>query len=437
MTLKCLKIGALAAAMLAAPWADPGAQAQDGAYIPTFVYRTGAFAPNGIPIADGFKDYFTLLNERDGGIEGVRIIHEECETNYDTKVGVECYERVKSRNPLVINPFSTGITYALIPKAPVDKIPILSMGYGRTDAAVGSVHAWVFNAPTSYWSQISATVKYIAAQEGGFDKLKGKKIAHIFHNSPYGKEPIPTLEVLSKTYGFELQLLPVDSPGQEQKATWLKVRQSSPDWITFWGWGVMNQVGIKEAAGIGFKMDRMVGVWWSGTEADVVPAGDGAKGYVSATFHTPGKTFKVHEDVKKFVYDRNKGSTTWEKAGEVLYNRALVNAMMTTEAVREAIRKHGKKVTGEHVREGMENLNLTQARLDQLGFGQMMRPIRVTCDDHEGNGPILIQQWDGKQWKIVSDWISPMRDVVRPMMEASAKKFAEENKITPRQCPSS
>ena len=111
MTLRYLKIGALAAA-LAGPWTVPGAVAQDGLCIPTFVYRTGAFAPNGIPIADGFKDYFTLLNERDGGIEGVRIIHEECETNYDTKLGVECYERLKSRNPLVINPFSTGITYA-------------------------------------------------------------------------------------------------------------------------------------------------------------------------------------------------------------------------------------------------------------------------------------------------------------------------------------
>jgi len=121
----------------------------------------------------------------------------------------------------------------------------------------------------------------------------------------------------------------------------------------------------------------------------------------------------------------------------VLYNRALVNAMMTTEAIREAVKKHGKKPTGEHVREGMENLNLTEERLGKLGFGKMMKPIKITCNDHEGNGPILIQQWDGKKWNIVSDWIEPMRDVVRPMMEESAAKYAKENKITPRQCPSS
>jgi len=437
MTLRYLKIGALAAAALAGPWAVPSALAQDGLYIPTFVYRTGAYAPSGIPIADGFKDYFTLLNERDGGIEGVKVVHEECETNYDTKVGVECYERLKSKNPLMINPYSTGITYALIPKAPVDKIPILSMGYGRTDAAVGSVHAWVFTAPTGYWSQSTAKIKYIASKEGGLDKLKGKKIINIYHNSPYGKETIPVLDVLAKKYGFEVEHLAVDHPGQEQKATWLKVRQASPDWIIFRGWGVMNQVGVKEAAAIGFKMDRIVAVWWSGSEADVLPAGDGAKGYIAAAFNAPGKNFKIHEDVKKFVYDKNKGSSPPDKVGEVLYNRGLINAMITAEAVREAVKKHGKKPTGEHVREGMESLNLTADRLDKLGFGKMMKPFKISCNDHEGNGPVIFQQWDGKQWNIVSDWIEPMRDVVRPMVEESAKKFAEENKVTPRQCPSS
>ena len=104
MTLRYLKIGALAAATLAAPWAVTARGGARRAFIPTFVYRTGAYAPSGIPIADGFKDYFTLLNERDGGIEGVKIVSEECETNYDTKVGVECYERLKSKNPLMINP---------------------------------------------------------------------------------------------------------------------------------------------------------------------------------------------------------------------------------------------------------------------------------------------------------------------------------------------
>ena len=79
--------------------------------------------PSGIPIANGFVDYFTLLNERDGGINGVKVAWEECETQYDTKQGVECYERLKGKGAVLVNPYSTGITYQLIPKAPVDKIP--------------------------------------------------------------------------------------------------------------------------------------------------------------------------------------------------------------------------------------------------------------------------------------------------------------------------
>jgi branched-chain amino acid transport system substrate-binding protein len=187
------------------------------------------------------------------------------------------------------------------------------------------------------------------------------------------------------------------------------------------GWGVMNQVGVKEAAAIGFKMDRFIGNWWSASEADVVPAGEGAKGYKGATFHAPGTAFKVHQDVFKFVYDKGKGGGKKEAVGEALYNRGLVNAMLSAEAIRTAMGKYGNKaLTGEQVRWGFENLNLTEQRLDQLGMKGFTHPIKVTCEDHEGNGPILVQQWDGKKWSLVSDWIAPMRDVVRPMIEAAA-----------------
>ena len=294
MRNRILLIFVLAAAIAVGPLAGVLLAQGGSIFIPLLVYRTGPYAPSGIPIANGFVDYFTLVNERDGGINGVKIAWEECETQYDTKQGVECYERLKGKNPVLVNPYSTGITYQLVPKAPVDKVVVFSMGYGMTAAADGRWFPWVFGFPTTYWSQASAVIRYIGAQEGGLDKLKGKKIAHIFHNSPYGKEANPTLEELARKYGFELTQLAVDHPGQEQKSTWLQVRRLNPDWIFMSGWGVMNQVAVKEAAAIGFKMDRFIGNWWSANDSDVVPAGDGAKGYKGATFHAPGSTFKVH-----------------------------------------------------------------------------------------------------------------------------------------------
>ena len=424
----------LAVAVGAGPLATTALAAGE-MFVPLLVYRTGPYAPNGIPSANGFNDYFNLLNERDGGVNGVRIAFEECETQYDTKQGVECYERLKSKNPVLVNPFSTGITYQLIPKAPVDKIVIHSSGYGMTASADGRWFPWVFNFPMTYWSQASAFVKYVAQQEGGTDKLKGKKIAHVHHNSPYGKEANPTLETLARQLGFELTLLAVDHPGQEQKSTWLQIRRLNPDWIYISGWGVMNQVAIREAAAIGLKMDHVIGNWWTGTEADVVPTGDGAKGYKSMTFHAPGSTFKVHEDIIKHVYDKGKGAAKKENVGEVLYNRTIINAMLDTEAMRLAMTRFGNKpLTGEQVRWGMENLNVTEKRLEELGFKGLVRPLRVTCENHEGNGLAAVQQWDGKKWTIVSDWIEPMRDVVRPKLEAAAVDEAKKLNYTMRDC---
>jgi len=82
MKLKKLAAYAVAATMVASPvLAD--------LVLPWLSYRTGPYAAGGIPLADGYADYFTLLNERDGGIGGVPVRLIECETGYNTEKGVE------------------------------------------------------------------------------------------------------------------------------------------------------------------------------------------------------------------------------------------------------------------------------------------------------------------------------------------------------------
>jgi branched-chain amino acid transport system substrate-binding protein len=438
MRLKALLFTSLGALVGLSGFLTPAASAPNEQFIPVLVYRTGPYAPSGIPVANGFRDYYSLVNKQ-GGINGVKIAFEECETQYNTQLGVECYEKLKNKGPTgaaLFNPFSTGITYQLIPKASVDKIPILSMGYGMTAAADGSVFPYVFNFPMTYWGQASAFVRYVGEQEGGLGKLKGKKIALIYHNSAYGKEPIPTLQILAKKYDFDLKLLPVDHPGQEQGATWLQVRQYRPDWIFMWGWGVMNSVAVKEAASIRFPMDHFIGVWWSGSEDDVLPAGKGAIGYKAGNFNGDGISYPVIADIIKEIYHGDSAEAKKNKVGEVLYNRGVINAMFGVEAIRTAQQKYGKKpLTGEQVRWGLEHLNLTAARLKQLGMAGFAQPLHVTCLHHNGvGGHVYIQQWDGKEWKKASDWIAPMEDVVWPQITEAANKYAKENNITPRQC---
>ncbi|WP_134725100.1 ABC transporter substrate-binding protein [Paracoccus luteus] len=402
--------------------------------VPNLSYRTGAYGANGTQYADGFNDYFTLLNERDGGIGGEKVQVPECETAYNTEKGVECYESTKGQGALAYNPLSTGITYQLIPKVSVDGIPLYTPGYGRTSAKDGKVFEWVFNAPANYWDGASVIVKHLLDQNGG--SLDGKKIALLYHNSAYGKEPIRTLQELGKKHGFSLTELPVDAAaGQEQKSQWLQIRREKPDYVIMWGWGVMNQAAIQEAANVRYPMDQFIGIWWSGSEVDVVPAGAAANGYKSATFHGVGQDYPIYADLKTHVIDPGKASQGGQHVGSVLYSRGLYAALVISEAIRKAQELSGTPaVNAAQVRDGFEALDITPERLTELGLPDFGPEIKMTCDNHGGSGMARIQQWDAAagKWNLITEFTEPDQDVLQPLIAADSEAYAKEAGITPR-----
>ncbi len=424
--MKKLGLATVAAMMVGAPvMAD--------LVFPSLSYRTGPYAAGGIPFADGYADYMTLLNERDGGIGGVPARILECETGYNTEKGVECYEATKGEGSLVYQPLSTGITYQLIPKATADGIPIHSMGYGRTSAKNGDVFSNVFNYPANYWDGASGGVNYLLETNGG--DLSGKKIALVYHNSAYGKEPIRTLEGLAEKHGFELSLLPVDHPGQEQKSQWLQIRRERPDFVLMWGWGVMNQVAVQEAANIRFNMENFIGIWWSGSENDVLPAGDAANGYKALTFHGVGSDFPIFEDIQKYVVDAGKAAGAGDQVGSVLYNRGLYAAMLAAEAAKEAQEIHGvAEITAAQMRDGMEALEISEAKMADLGLPNFGPSFAVSCSNHGGDALVGVTQWDAsaKTWSLISDFKATDGDVIGPLIDEDSKAYAAENGIEGR-----
>ncbi|WP_298496618.1 ABC transporter substrate-binding protein [uncultured Maritimibacter sp.] len=395
-------------------------------------YRTGPYAANGIPFADGYQDYFTLLNERDGGIGGEKINLIECETGYNTEEGVECYESTKGQGALVYQPLSTGITYQLIPKATADGIPVHSMGYGRTSAKNGEVFNWIFNYPANYWDGASVAVRYLLEENGG--SLEGKKIALVYHNSAYGKEPIRTLQELSAKHGYELIELPVDAPGQEQKSQWLQIRRDKPDYVLMWGWGVMNQVAIQEAVNIRFPMENFIGIWWSGSENDVLPAGDGANGYKALTFHNVGMDYPVFDDIQQYVVDSGKAAGAGDQIGTALYNRGLYAAMLAAEAAKTAQEMTGNAaITAADMRTGMENLEITEAKMEALGLPGFGPEFKVSCQNHGGSGLSAVAQWDAAagSWSLITDFMEADQEVLQPLIDEDSAAFAAEAGITP------
>ena len=428
----------LAAAVVAATataWTGTAYADAKEQFFPLLSYRTGPYAPNGVPWANGKQDYLKMVNARDGGVNGVKLTYEDCETGYATDRGVECYERLKSHAGVALfDPQATGITFALTEKVVTDKIPLVTLGYGLSVAQDGNAFKWNFPLMGSYWTGADILIQHLGKVEGGLDKLKGKKIALVYHDSPFGKEPIPLLQERARMHGFELQLLPVTAPGVEQKATWLQVRQSHPDYVLLWGWGVMNSTALKEAQATGFPRDKLYGVWWAGAEPDVKDVGEGAKGYHALALNTASQSPKVIQDILKYVHEKGQGTGPKDEVGSVLYTRGVIIQMLSIEAVRRAQERFGKGkvMTGEQVRWGLENLALDQKKLDALGFAGMLRPISTSCADHMGSTWARIETWDGAKWGISSDWYEADEQIIKPMVKAGADKYLADKKLTRR-----
>ncbi len=404
-------------------------------YVPLLSYRVGPYGSNGTSFFGAMIDYMTLVNQK-GGINGVKMTWEECETEYNASRGVECYERLKSRNggATIVEPVSTGIAYGILDRVSKDKVPMTTLGYGRSDAANGKVFPYVFPLVSTYWNQAGAMVVHLGEKSGGMDKLKGKKIVHLYHDSAYGKEPLPVLEAEAAKWGFELVKIPITPPGNEQQSQWLQIRQANPDYVIMWTFGVMSAVGLKTAQRNGFPREKILGVWWAGSEEDTEPAGEAAKGFSAMSFTTPGE-FPLLDEIRTQLYKNGKGNLKeLDRVGNVMYTRGIVAAVLMVEAMRNAQAKFGKGkvITGEQMRWGLENLNVDRARQKELGVEDMFPPVKTSCDDHEGSGAVKVVQWDGKKWVALSKtWLTGDKALVRKLLETSSAAYAKEKGITP------
>jgi branched-chain amino acid transport system substrate-binding protein len=393
-------------------------------YTPNLSYRTGPFAATGIPLMNGQADYMTMLNARDGGIGGVMVNFEECETGYSTEKGVECYEKTKGE-AIVTQPWSTGITLQVLPKTNVDEIPILAPGYGFSPMMDGKAFQWAFNMPAGYWDGADMIVQYLESQ----GDLSGKKIAFLHLDHPFGKEPLPVLEAAAESKGFELVPIPVGlKEMQNQSAQWLQIRRERPDYVVMWGWGAMNAGAITEAVKTKFPMENMIGVWWSGHDADLKLVGDAGKGYKSISWSFPNADAPVMADIQKYVVEPGNTKSNPEEMAGVFYGRGVVMSAILAEGIKAAQAEFGTgTIDAGQLRWGLENIDLTAEKIDELGLTGMIAPFKTSCANHTGNSGGWMLEWDGTQFVKVSDHLMPNTASYADLVEKSAMEYAEAN----------
>ncbi|MEM9603735.1 MAG: ABC transporter substrate-binding protein [Pseudomonadota bacterium] len=421
------------------PVASVAAETQ---YFPVASSRVGPYSAMGTGYYGAQIDYMNYVN-LNGGVNGVMLDWQECETEYNAVKTVECYQRLLEKDGqriVVFDTLGTPGAYAVINRMADDNVVLAQYGYGRTDAADGRVWPWVFNAASHYWSQIAVKMKFMAEQEGGIDNMNGKKIVHLHIDSAYGREPLPAMRAIAEDWGVELVEISIPPPGLEQQSQWLQIRKERPDWVTFWGAGSgMNSTAMTNAARVGFPRNRMIYVTFGAAEEDMFPAGAAAEGTYAMANALPGDQFPLVKAIKEQVYDAGNGNLAEEsRIGTVYWNRGLGAAVTYIEALRLAQEMHGKvgkAVTGAEFRDGYESLVMDDARLEEIGIKGMIAPFSISCENHEGAGKFAMMQWDGDKFEQVTDWEAPLDPAyIRGLVEASAAKFAGENGITPKEC---
>jgi branched-chain amino acid transport system substrate-binding protein len=283
-------------------------------------------------------------------------------------------------------------------------------------------------------------IQALGKREGGLDKLKGKNIAYVYMEAPFGHEFMPVFEARAEKHGFKLNKLAVTAPDLDQKSTWLQIRRDKPDYVLYVGYGVMNPTALKEAQSVGYPRDKIYGFWWAGSESDVKGVEKGAKGYNAVALQaSANRDAKVIKDVLETLYDKGEGTAEDRNTvGDVLYVRGLITGMLTAETVRIAQEKFGKGkvITGEQAQWALEHMDLNAERLKELGFEGILQPHKMSCKKHMGSYAARMSVWDGSDWKINSDWYEADHEIIDPLIKQFADKYLADNKIKRRNCES-
>ena len=367
--------------------------------------RTGPTQIVGTVLCPAMQDYYRLVNVQ-GGIDGWTVRGDEIDNQYKVPPAIEAYERQKQMGVLMMTLYGTPQTVALNQRLEQDKMPTTSPGFGIAAAADGTRYPYLFPIAATYWSQAAGAVKFAKDKLGG--SLKGKKIAYVYYDNPAGKEPLPIIDALQKTEGYELRTFAVPPPGVEMGAQILDITQRyHPDFIIMHLFGRSPSVAIKGLKGAGYPLSKVLGLVWASAEADILAAGGWgvAEGYNTLQFAGAGDDYPVRQQIKA-MYKKEGKDPPKEMADTVVYNRGLLQAAVQVEALKNALKiSGGQKPTHDQVKAGMEQIH-------DFTLGGLVPPLQITPTDHEGGGWVQIfQVHDGKFVK-ETEWFRAYRDVV-------------------------
>ena len=369
-------------------------------------------------LAQAVKDYADVLNAK-GGLEGhpIEIIVQD--HGNEPQRGIDCYERLKAQGVMVFDFFSTPVSRAMLPRITQDNNILVQALAGRGDAVNGEVFKNVFPLAPTYWGQAANIISYIKKQSNG--DLKGKKVAFLYLDTPFGREPTPVFEALKRLERFEYRTFPIPVPGTDQSAAFAQMRRFQPDWVITWSFSPLNPISFREMHRNGIPIEKMVTVNWI-NEVDINNFGAAAaKGLKRSTVVVGGADHPLLKEIVSELYDKGKGNGDRKMVADSYYNTGLAVYSSVFEGVRLAIKNQGWPLTVDKIRLGLQSIK----NFDAKGF---MAPITTTAKDHGGGGKTRIDMWDGTKWVAQTEWFADYTGLVDTLVKAESADFLKSGK---------
>lgn len=424
MTGRLMRWAALAALLATTPGT---ALPAEPIRIALLTNRTGPLAVVGVRVANGMRDYFEMLNQRDGGIGGIPLAIDECEVASSAERGLACYEAARAAGAVLVSPPDRPVTRALVEPAGRDRIPVLSLADGFPVGTRGDVMPWVFNPSATVLGGLTIAIQYLGAKTGSLSELQGLSIGLVYSGEDTDPSALAILRELAARYGFATPLFPLDGTEAIEAGTWDGIARHPPDYLILLGQGAQAGTAIDQALRVGLRPDRLIALRWPDEET-IRRAGSRTRGFKEVSRHAFGDSFPAFDEIDLYVVDRGLSPTPKTGSGETHYNRGIYNAVLVAEAIRVAQKHHTDgPIRGEDLRRGLETLTIDEARWKTLGLAGFAHAVRLTCLDHGGRPSGFVQVWDGAKWLRAAGAIPPMTDRVDARLDAVVAEFLAAN----------
>jgi branched-chain amino acid transport system substrate-binding protein len=238
---------------------------------------TGRFAFAGGQLNAGLGDYLAYANEQ-GLVKGKKLVYIYEDTGYDTEKAVATFKKMMAQHsPVIMYGESTGQGKAIAPELN-SRYKVL---YGSTsfssELADPKNHPYSFVSGPTYSDQFGILLEYIAKHP-----KKGKpKVAFIYSDTEFGKDPIPWAKERAQALGIDLVAEIVMKVNAVDVTTEvLSLKKAQPDYVIFQGYVLAPIPEVIRAARDHGVETTFMSTFWSMDKAIIDKLGPDAEGYM-------------------------------------------------------------------------------------------------------------------------------------------------------------